>query len=270
MSIFEDTLDHYASHNNLVDVNIYYKLLFSVITLILNLFANSPIMPFIIFIISTILILFKAKIPSRFYATFMLVPFSFAIISVVFMAFFIGIGPHIWDLGLFGLGITADGLNRGVLVFFKVMCGVAALSFLILTTPVNRLFAVFNELHLPTELVDLAILMYRYIFLFLDVTETMYYSQKTRLGYNGYSSWMNCLAALAGMVFIRTWEQGEMAYKALASRGYNGKLNMFYHGSTIHDITIKQWIILIVFEVILAYSIYVTASINVVPYLIPV
>ena len=183
MSIFEDTLDHYASHNNLVDANIYYKLLFSVITLILNLFANSPIMPFIIFIISTILILFKAKIPSRFYATFMLVPFSFAIISVVFMAFFIGIGPHIWDLGLFGWGITADGLNRGVLVFFKVMGGVAALSFLILTTPVNRLFAVFNELHLPTELVDLAILMYRYIFLFLDVTETMYYSQKTRLGY---------------------------------------------------------------------------------------
>ena len=55
MSIFEDTLDHYASHNNLVDANIYYKLLFSVITLILNLFANSPIMPFIIFIISTIL-----------------------------------------------------------------------------------------------------------------------------------------------------------------------------------------------------------------------
>lgn len=66
----------------------------------------------------------------------------------------------------FGWGITADGLNRGVLVFFKVMGGVAALSFLILTTPVNRLFAVFNELHLPTELVDLAILMYRYIFLF--------------------------------------------------------------------------------------------------------
>lgn len=270
MSIFEDTLDHYAANNNLVDNNIYYKILFSVITLIINLCANSPIVPLFLFIFSTFLILFKAKIPAKFYATFMAVPLGFAFITVIFMAFFFGVGPHIWNLGIFGWGITADGLNRGILVFFKVLGGVSTLAFLILTTPVNRIFGVFNDLHFPPELTDLAILMYRYIFLFLDVTETMYYSQKTRLGYHSYKSWMNCLAALAGMVFIRTWEQGEMAYKALASRGYTGKLNMLHQGDTIHDISKKEWILLIIFEVLVAYFIYITGSINVIPYLIPV
>lgn len=270
MSIFEDTLDHYASHNELSDNNIYYKTLFAVITLIINLFANSPIVPFLIFLFCSILIIFKAKIPGKFYATFMAVPLGFAFITVIFMAFFFGVGPHIWDLGIFGWGITADGLNRGILVFFKVLGGVSALAFLILTTPVNRIFGIFDDIHCPREITDLAILMYRYIFLFLDVTATMYNSQKTRLGYHSYKSWMNCLAALAGMVFIRTWEQGEISYQALASRGYNGKLNMLRQGETIHDIKVSEWIMLIIFEVLIAYFIYITGSINVVPYLIPV
>ena len=270
MSIFEDTLDHYASNNHLAENNIYYKILFSVITLVINLFANSPIMPFVIFLICTVLIIWKAGIPANFYVTFMSVPAGFAFITVIFMAFFFGVGPHIWDLGSFGWGITADGLNRGILIFFKVMGGVSALAFLILTTPMNRVFTVFQDMKLPPELTDLAILMYRYIFLFLDVTATMYNSQKTRLGYHSYTSWMHCLSQLAGMVFIRTWEQGEIAYNALASRGYSGRLNMLGSEESIHDITVKDWAVLIIFEVALAYLIYITGSINVIPYLIPV
>lgn len=270
MSIFEDTLDHYAAHNHLTDNNIYYKTIFAVVTLVINLFANSPIIPLCLFIFCTVLIIWKAGIPAKFYATFMAFPFLFAFITVVFMAFFFGMGPHIWDLGIFGWGITADGLNRGILVFFKVMGGVSALAFLILTTPVNRVFGIFYDLHVPAILTDLAILMYRYIFLFLDVTATMYNSQKTRLGYHDYKSWMHCLASLAGMVFIRTWEQGEVSYKALASRGYNGRLNMIREGDSIKEIPVKDWVILIIFEVALAYLIYITGSINVVPYLIPV
>jgi cobalt/nickel transport system permease protein len=270
MSIFEDSLDHYAANNKLTDDNIYYKIIFSIVTLVINLFANSPIVPFALFLICSALIVWRAGIPGKFYATFMSVPTGFAIITVIFMAFFFGTGEHIWNLGIFGWGITADGLNRGILILFKVLGGVSALAFLILTTPVNRVFTVFNDLHIPSEFTDLAILMYRYIFLFLDVVSTMYNSQKTRLGYNSYMSWMHCLAQLAGQVFIRTWEQGEISYKALASRGYNGKLNMVGTGESIRDISLKDWVLLIVFEILVIYFIYLTGSINVVPYLIPV
>ena len=267
MSIFEDTLDHYTAHNALTNTNIYLKILFSVVTLCINLFSNSPIMPFILLVIFSIIIVGIAKIPARFYAAFMAVPFGFALISIIFLAF-LGEGTHIWNLGLFGWGISAEGLNRGVLVFFKVMGGVSALGLLVLTTPANRIFAVFHDLHVPAVVTDLSILMYRYIFLFLDVTATMYNSQKTRLGYRNYSSWMNCLASLAGIVFIRTWEQGEISYKALASRGYSGKLNMIREGDRISELKITHWILFIAFELFLIAGIIVTGSINVVPYLI--
>ncbi|MCD7782196.1 MAG: cobalt ECF transporter T component CbiQ [Methanosphaera sp.] len=265
MSIFEDTLDHYAANNALSENNIYYKFIFVVITIIINLLSNSPIPPFVIFILCSTILIYKAKVSLRFYATFMSVPIGFAFITVIFMAFFFGTGPHIWDLGIFGWGITADGLNRGILIFFRVLGGVSALALLILTTPVNRVFSIMPKLHVPQILTDLAILIYRDIFLFLDVTSTMYNSQVTRLGYKDYKSWMNCLGSLAGMIFIRTLEQSDIAYKALASRGYNGSLNMVGVEDSVHNIKTTEWILLIVYVAIILYLIHITGSMNIIP-----
>ena len=262
MSIFEDTLDHHTTHNELTNNNIYTKILFSLLAILLNLMANTPIVPIVIFIICSFLIVYKAKIPLKFYATFMAIPLGFALLSVIFLAF-LGTGPKIWSLGFFGIGVTAAGINQGVLVFFRVLGGVSALGFLILTTPMNRIFAVFHDLHVPSVITDLAILMYRYIFLFLDVTATMYNSQKTRLGYKDYMSWMNCLAQLSGMVFIRTWEQGEISYKALASRGYNGQLNMLRDGDSIRDMRALDWILIIIFLIVIVILILNLGSTNI-------
>lgn len=261
MSIFEDTLDHYTMNNELTGSNIYSKVIFAILAILLNLISGSPIVPFLIFILCSFLIIFIAKIPLRFYATFMAIPIGFAVLSGIFLAF-LGTGEQIWSLGILGLGLTAGGVNQALLVFFRVLGGVAALGFLILTTPMNRIFAVFHDLHVPSILTDLAILMYRYIFLFLDVTATMYNSQKTRLGYHNYMSWMHCLASLAGMVFIRTWEQGEISYKALASRGYNGQLNMIRDGDSVRDISLKEWILIILFVIIIIVAIIHFGSLN--------
>lgn len=262
MSIFADTLDHYTNNNELTENNIYTKVIFVILAILLNLATGSPIVPLIIFFICTALILFKAKIPLGFYATFMAIPMGFAILSGIFLAF-LGTGPHIWDLGILGIGLSQGGINQAVLVFARVLGGVSALGFLILTTPMNRIFAVFHDAHVPTVVTDLAILMYRYIFLFLDVTATMYNSQKTRLGYNSYMNWMKCLASLATMVFIRTWEQGEISYKALASRGYNGKLNMLREGDSIRDMPIKDWLLIIIFVIVIIAAIVYFKNLNV-------
>ena len=263
MSIFEDTLDHYSTNNELSESNIYSKILFALLAIILNLMTGSPVIPFLIFLLCSFLILYYAKIPLKFYATFMAVPLAFAVLSGIFLAF-LGTGEQIWTLA-FGIVLTKGGINQAVLVFFRVLGGVAALGFLILTTPMNRIFAVFHDLHVPSVITDLAILMYRYIFLFLDVTATMYNSQKTRLGYHNYMSWMKCLASLAGMVFIRTWEQGEISYKALASRGYNGQLNMIREGDSIKDVSMKDWILIIIFVILIIVAIIYIGNLNVYP-----
>lgn len=261
MSIFADTLDHYTMNNELTHKNIYTKLIFVILAILLNLAVGSPIVPLFIFALCSFLILYYAKIPISFYVAFMAIPLGFAILSGIFLAF-LGTGEHVWSLGIFGIGLTKGGVNQALLVFSRVLGGVSALGFLILTTPMNRIFAVFHDIHMPQVITDLAILMYRYIFLFLDVTSTMYNSQRTRLGYHSYMSWMNCLATLASIVFIRTWEQGETSYKALASRGYNGKLNMIREGDSVKDISIKEWILIIVFVILMIVAIFYFGNMN--------
>ncbi|RAP54141.1 MAG: cobalt ECF transporter T component CbiQ [Methanosphaera sp. rholeuAM130] len=261
MAIFADTLDHYTMNNELTDNNIYGKVIFVILAILLNLATGTPIVPLIIFVICTVLILYVAKIPFTFYVAFMAIPLGFALLSGIFLAF-LGTGPHIWDLGFFGIGLSQGGINQALLVFSRVLGGVSALGFLILTTPMNRIFAVFHDVHVPTVVTDLAILMYRYIFLFLDITATMYNSQKTRLGYHSYMNWMTCLASLASMVFIRTWEQGEISYKALASRGYNGRLNMLRDGDSIKDMSLKEWILIILFVILIVAAIIMLGDMN--------
>jgi cobalt/nickel transport system permease protein len=179
------------------------------------------------------------------------------------MAFFIGTGPHIFELGIFGWGVTVDGFNRGILVLAKTMGGFSCLAFLVLTTPMNRLFGICSDIKIPQIVTDLAILMYRYIFLFFDVTLNIYHSQRTRLGYQGYMNSFKCLGTLAGMVFIRTWEQGEGAYDALASRGYDGEIKLLGHHDSVRDISNVQITLLVVFEALVIIGTIATGTINI-------
>src|SRR5665647_1414000 len=113
--MFELTLDTYAHSNKLRNVNPYFKVLFALVTMIVSLISTSPIMPLSIFFFITFLILFKARIPVKFYLKFLTVPLTFALITFIFMTIFFGVGLHIFELGIFNLAVTADGFNSCLL-----------------------------------------------------------------------------------------------------------------------------------------------------------
>ncbi|MDO5851502.1 MAG: cobalt ECF transporter T component CbiQ [Methanobacteriaceae archaeon] len=264
MSIFEDTLDNYASNNALADTNIYAKVIFALGTMIINLFAQSPIIPILIFLSFSSITILKAKIASRFYLKFISVPLVFGLITFLYMSLFFGSGEQILSLNIFNWGITAEGLNRGFLVLTKVMGGFSCLVFLALTTPVNRLFALCDEIHIPHIITDIALLMYRYIFVFLDVTLNIYNAQKTRLGYSGYKNSFQCLGILAGLVFIQTWEKSDELYNTLLSRGYTGEIVLIHDRETIYDLRKTQLFLIGIFEVALVIGILLSGTMNII------
>jgi cobalt/nickel transport system permease protein len=51
------------------------------------------------------------------------------------------VGAHVLELGIFNLAVTADGFNRGFLVFARIMGGFTCLAFLALTIPMTELFS---------------------------------------------------------------------------------------------------------------------------------
>ena len=247
----------YAHSNGLKDVNTFFKVLFAISTMLVSLISTSPVIPLIIFSFMSFLILFFAETPWKFYLKFLSIPFIFALINLVFMAIFFGVGAHLLNLGIFNLAVTEDGFNLGFLLLARVMGGFSCLAFLALTTPMTELFSEFERVKIPKVVLEIAMLMYRYIFVFLNEALNMYHAQETRLGYSSLQKTYKSMGILVSNLFIRTWIKGEQSYIAMESRGYDGSIRTF---KVQKNIEAKKLILLIFFEFLLIFGTYLTGT----------
>jgi cobalt/nickel transport system permease protein len=259
--MFENTLDSYAHSNYLKNTNTYFKVLFAISTMLVSLISTSPVVPFIIFLVLTFLIIFEAKIPPKFYFKFLSVPFIFGFITFVFMALFFGVGAHVFELGIFNLAVTADGFNLGLLVFARMLGGFSCLAFLALTTPMTELFSVLELFKIPKIVLEISMLMYRYIFVFLDEAINMYHSQETRLGYSSLKNSFKSMGILGSNLFIKTWLKGEQSYVAMESRCYDGSIKTF---KTCENMSVKNLLLLLSFESFLLLGTYLTWGLKII------
>ncbi|WP_287382544.1 cobalt ECF transporter T component CbiQ [Methanobacterium sp.] len=260
--MFENTLDNYAHSNGLKDANTFFKVLFAISTMLVSLVSTSPVVPLLITIFVSGLIIFEAKIPWKFYLKFLTIPLTFGLISFVFMSLFFGVGTHILDLGIFNLAVTEDGFNLGLLLLARVMGGFTCMAFLALTIPMTELFCELERFRIPQIITELAMLMYRYIFLFLDEGINMYHAQETRLGYSSYKKSFKSMGMLGSNLFIRTWIKGEQAHVAMESRCYDGSIKTMKEPENLKSIGIRNLSLLIIFEVTLIVIVYFTGNLT--------
>ena len=120
------------------------------------------------------------------------------------------------------LAVTTESVSLAVLVLSRTFAGMCSLYFLALTTPMTSLFDVLQRLRFPQEFVDLAMLIYRYIFVFIGEAISIHNAQVMRGGYHSFQSWISSFSMLASMLFIRTWDRGEAIFLSMDSRCYDG------------------------------------------------
>ncbi|HHT18564.1 MAG: cobalt ECF transporter T component CbiQ [Euryarchaeota archaeon] len=256
--MFDNTLDSYAHHNNLKNMNTFFKVIFAITTMLVSLISTSPVVPLLIVLVMSFLIISQAKIPWKFYLKFLAVPFVFGFITFIFMAFFFGVGGHIFDLGILNLAVTEDGFNRGLLTFSRIIAGFTCMAFLALTIPMTELFSELERLKIPQIVMEIAMLMYRYIFIFLDEALNMYHAQETRLGYSSLPKSFKSMGMLGSNLFIRTWIKGEQAHIAMESRCYTGSLKTLKSPDSLKNAGTRNLALLILFELILLLGVYLT------------
>lgn len=152
----------------------------------------------------------------------LIIPFGGAI---ALFQLFIQPGTVLYSLP-FGLTITYEGLNLGMLLFSRLIVCITAIVFLSSVTPVQEIIISMRRLGIPKEFSMLLSLMIRYIFLFYDELKRMRNAQKARCFniWNKKTSYMwrihqggNSILTL----FLRSYEQGEKAYLSMLSRGYS-------------------------------------------------
>jgi cobalt/nickel transport system permease protein len=238
-------LDDYAHHNNLRNANTKLKVLFAISTLVLSVFSASPITPFIIFIVMAFLTISVAKIPAKFYFKWFSGPIFFTLPVFIIMIFFFG--TITWaSFNVFGYKLTAyrDGFNLGLLLVSRVLSGTSCLFFLAFTTPMIELFSVLKLLKVPDIVVELSMMMYRYIFVLFDEALRMHNAQKIRLGCLNFKSAVDSFSLLASNLFIKAWERGERLYVAMDSRCYSGKIELLEEDKPIPKLQLAALIVL--------------------------
>nr|WP_048056464.1 cobalt ECF transporter T component CbiQ [Methanocaldococcus fervens] len=221
----QNTIDNIAFNNNLRNINPKLKVIFAILSLFVCVASKSIVVPLIIAAVMIYLTLFKAKVPKKVYLTLFLPVVGFGLFTLVFMGFWYG-EEIICSFKIlnFTVGFYKDGLGMGLLVFSRMLGGVASTLFLALTTPMTEIFYILRSLGLPSVVVDIAMMMYRYIFVLLDELIKMQNAQETRLGYRNLKTAYKSLGMLASHLFIRTWEKGERLFITMSSRCYDGEL----------------------------------------------
>lgn len=233
--MMETILDGFAQTNALRSVDARLKLALGVGAILISVSSLTPYAPVFIAVSMAFTTLFLARIPVKVYIQLLTIPLFFSLFSGVVILFLTGGGMPVWNLTVYSVSLsaTSESVALALLVTSRTLAGMCALFFIALTTPMIEIFSILRSLRLPKEFVDLAMLVYRFIFLLIGEAIAIHNAQVMRHGYTTYRSQLRSFSMLGAMLFLRSWERGEELMVAMDARCYDGKFSMLEGGQTL-------------------------------------
>ncbi|MBT9148829.1 MAG: cobalt ECF transporter T component CbiQ [Dehalococcoidia bacterium] len=171
----------------------------------------------------TMLLVLISRLPLGFVAKRLLLVSPFALSFCLLILFTHEGGDEIARFSF--LSITSDGLERAALIAVRVMAAITLTLCMLSTMKFETTMKALEHLKIPTKLIQLLMFTYRYIFVLVDEFSSMSRSLTSR-GFNKGTNMhtMTTLAKMIGMLLIRSYERADRVYHAMASRGYDGRM----------------------------------------------
>ncbi|WP_155591421.1 cobalt ECF transporter T component CbiQ [Lysinibacillus cavernae] len=219
-------IDKYAYLNKLASVHPLEKMIFSLILLLSTLIMRDERLSLITFFVMSAFIIIGAKIPLTYYVKLLLLPGFFLLTSLI--SILISITPstndlpaHIWSVTFtnWTIFIGRASVLTAQQLFFIVLGSISCLYFLILTTSVQGICYVLRQWRLPSLLVELVELTYRFIFIFLESMQKIHLAQQARLGYHSPMQWLRSVSMLIAALFVEMFQRSRELNNAMQSRG---------------------------------------------------
>ena len=158
-----------------------------------------------------------SRLPAGFFWRRMRYPGFFLLMLAVILPLFTG---ETVLLRLGPLAVRQEGLMHLLLVAGKFVCILLVSLVLFGTARFLTTVRAMRHLGLPEALVDMALFSYRYIFKIGDDLRRMQTATTLRGFQSRNPRAMGTLAALAGSLLVRSYEQTDRVYRAMILRGY--------------------------------------------------
>lgn len=175
-----------------------------------------------------------SRIPLKhFFSRTMLIPAFAVVISIPVL--FMTAGTPVWSTSVGGLNlaITYEGVTRFLVFAVRVWFCVASLTLLILSTGFDRTLKMLASIKVPTLIIQLFALTYRYFFVSIHEVQSVLIAKEARTYVHRRTLNLQALkdlGAVLSSLFIRTYERSERVYLAMKARGFeignDNKLSM--------------------------------------------
>jgi cobalt/nickel transport system permease protein len=162
--------------------------------------------------------LLLARVPLRLYLGLVAVPTAFLLTSVAALAVSLD-----WSDG-WHLALASHAWQTIWPVFVRTVATLTCLVGLATTTPVSDMLAFAGRAGVPAFLTDLALMMYRQIWITLEIVERSIAAQRARLGFVGYRGTLRSLGIVAATLFPRLLARSQRIELGLAARNFEGRL----------------------------------------------
>lgn len=169
------------------------------------------------------------------YTKLMLGPLSFLIMGTVAIAVNWTTAPmDLWNvaMGNHYLAVSWYSLETAVRLILVSLASLSCLYFLTLTTPMLDLFYVLKRLHCPSLFIELMMMIYRFIFVLLEMAVSILTAQNCRLGNRDFKTSVESMGRMFSVLLIRALEKSNRLYDSMESRCYDGELNVLQECTT--------------------------------------
>ncbi|MFZ5642121.1 MAG: cobalt ECF transporter T component CbiQ [Bacillota bacterium] len=226
-------IDCYAYTNRLVSVHPAEKGAFALATMIICLMSPSITVYALIAALVAVAVVKRAGIPLSVYLKALAVPAAFLLASVGVVAVSISGSAEGYIAGFamggYFIGVHPGDLDIALRLFLRSIGAISCLFFLSMTTPLVEIINMLRKLKLPSVIIDIMVLMYRFIFVLMETAVAIFNSQSSRLGYCSLKNSYKSMGSLAVNLLFMAYRRSEAIYTAMASRGYEGEIRVLEH-----------------------------------------
>ncbi|MGA2402597.1 MAG: cobalt ECF transporter T component CbiQ [Syntrophobacteraceae bacterium] len=220
---FELFSDIFAVRDNLLTrIDPRVKVMVTCLIILSVILSTKPALPLAVFTLSLVGTRI-IQVPIRLVLARLAAPVAIVLVLVMMQAFLIGSTP-LFTFSLLKWKISGfqEGAYRGILIGCRVLGAVSVILLMSFATQAHRIFHTLRWLGMPKGWVEVAMLMYRYIFTLLDQATDIMSAQRLRLGYSTLKRSLSSIGVLAGTVMILSMDQAVRTYDAMVLRGYKG------------------------------------------------
>lgn len=245
------TIDKLCYTSRLRYVNAGEKFAFAILTLLLCVISRSIAIACIVLAATGILTIKKGGIPFSRYVRYLTLPLAFLILSTIAILCNFQKTPldlFAIPLGSWYLTASMDSLFYTMQLILTALASVSCLYFLAFSTPIPDLLEVLRKLKCPRILIELMMLIYRFIFVLMDTASAITLAQHSRLGNKDYKTSLKSFSSMASVLLIRSFRRAGALYDAMESRCYDGTIHVL---TEMHPPKWKHIFSIIIFELFL-------------------